>query len=89
MDIYGAAMAVDEPEDEDAYFEGLQMLIDSGMAWQLQGRVGRAAMDAIDSGRCLLGVEGHTDYYGNHIPSRTEVQPGTKGSVEYALGRAT
>lgn len=62
----------------------LQQLIDSGMAWRLEGSVGRAAMDAIERGDCVLGEEGHRDYWGNYVPSRHEVQPGTKGSVEYA-----
>jgi hypothetical protein len=64
--------------------EQLQALIDSGMAWHLEGAVGRAAMDAIENGDCILGPEGHRDYWGNYVPSRDEVQPGTKGSVEYA-----
>ena len=62
----------------------LQELIDSGMAWRLEGSVGRAAAAAIEDGVCVLGVEGHRDYWGNYVPSRSEVVPGTKGSVEYA-----
>jgi hypothetical protein len=62
----------------------LQALIDSGMAWRLEGSVGRAAHDAIEAGVCILGEVGHRDYWGNYVPSRYEVQPGTKGSIEYA-----
>ena len=62
----------------------LQELINSGLAWKLEGSVGRAAMAAIEAGECVLGTVGHYDYYGNYIPSRYEVQPGTKGSYEYA-----
>ena len=62
----------------------LQTLIDNGMAWRLEGAVGRAAMRAIEAGECVLGEEGHHDYYGNYVPSRHEVEPGTKGSAEYA-----
>lgn len=62
----------------------LQALINSGMAWRLEGSVGRAAMDAIEAGICVLGEVGHRDDWGNYIPSRHEVQAGTKGSVEYA-----
>lgn len=62
----------------------LQALINSGMAWRLEGSVGRAAMDAIEAGICVLGEVGHRDYWGNYIPSRHEVQAGTKGSIEYA-----
>lgn len=62
----------------------LQELIDSGMAWRLEGSVGRAAMRAIEDGECVLGEVGHKDYWGNYVPSRYEVEAGTKGSVEYA-----
>jgi len=49
----------------------------------LQGSYGREAMAMLESGECILGETGHRDYYGNYIPSRHEVQAGTKGSVEY------
>lgn len=62
----------------------LQALIDNGAAWRLEGSIGRAAMEAIEAGECVLGPEGHYDYWGNYVPSRHEVVPGTKGSVEYA-----
>jgi hypothetical protein len=41
-------------------------------------------MAAIEAGECMLGEQGHRDYWGNRVPSRYEVEPGTKGSVEYA-----
>ena len=61
----------------------LQELINSGDAWRLEGSVGRAAMDAIRAGECVLGESGCRDYWGNYVPSRHEVQPGTPGSIEY------
>lgn len=67
--------------------ESYQGLIDSGMAWRLEGTVGRTAMDLIEGGYCTLGPVSHKDYWGNRIPSRTEVKPGTKGSVEYVEAR--
>lgn len=72
-----------ECETRDEEIAALQELINSGAAWRLEGAVGRAAMDAIRSGECILGETGHRDYWGNYVPSRTEVQSGTKGSVEY------
>ena len=60
-----------------------QRLIDDGTVWQLPGSYGRTAMDFITAGACMLGPEGHRDAYGNYVPSRFEVQPGTKGSPEY------
>ena len=62
----------------------VQHLIDTGMAWRLEGHVGRQCMAAIEGGYAVLGKEGHTDYWGNYVPSRDEVVPGTKGSIEYA-----
>lgn len=55
MDTYTAAMIADgaiEPESEDQAIEAWQYLIDTGLAWQLQGRIGRAAHDLIEAGIC-------------------------------------
>ncbi len=68
---------------KEEVIEGFQGLIDSGDAWRLEGSVGRTAMAMIESGQCMLGEESHTDYWGNHVPSRFEVKAGTKGSREY------
>ena len=77
----------DEDATADEQVEAYQALIDSGSAWRLEGHVGRTAMQLIENGDCILGEEGHSDYYGNYVPSRTEVEPGTKGSIEYARER--
>ena len=61
----------------------IQGLIDSGMAWRMEGSIGRQCMAAIEAGRAMLGPEGHYDYYGNYVLSRYEVEPGTMGSPEY------
>lgn len=68
-------------EQEHAY--AIQRLINGRTAWRLEGSYGRAMMDMINNGYCLLGREDTRDAYGNHIPSRTQVQQGTKGSYEY------
>ena len=70
--------------DDQEYYASLQRAINGGM-WSLQGSYGRAMMQAISDGWCLLGTESFNDYYGNRIPSRTEVKEGTKGSPEYVL----
>jgi hypothetical protein len=62
----------------------IQNMINTGMAWRLEGSIGRACMAAIEEGEAVLGHEGHRDYWGNYVPSRTEVRPGTFGSVRYA-----
>lgn len=77
----------DGPDDEWGQYNWLppmQELIDTGQAWLLEGHVGRQCMECIESGECTLGEKGHRDYWGNYIPSRYEVEPGTKGSIEYA-----
>jgi len=66
------------------YYLGLQRAINSGM-WGLQGSYGRAMMGAIESGHCMLGTKSARDYYGNGIPSRNDVQPGTKGSYDFVI----
>lgn len=67
----------------------LQQLINTGDAWRLEGSIGRAAMGAITAGECMLGEEGHRDYWGNYVPSRYEVEEGTKGSESYCVERAS
>lgn len=39
-------------ESEEEVIELFQHLIDCGWAWQLQGRIGRTAMDLIRAGLC-------------------------------------
>lgn len=53
----------------------------------MEGSFGRAAMNMIRAGMCALGKEGYRDYYGNYVPSRTEVKEGTKGSEKYCKDR--
>jgi hypothetical protein len=69
-------------DQEKADLSELQGWIDSGVAWQLEGAVGREAMRCLADGRCFLPKERHRDYWGNVVPSRDDVQPGTKGSLE-------
>lgn len=72
--------------DEYDYYESIQKTINGGM-WGLQGSFGRTMMDAINAGRCVLGRNRAKDYYGNVIPSRDDVEEGTKGSVQYVVDR--
>jgi hypothetical protein len=64
-----------------------QRLINKGLAWHLEGSIGREAMRQIEAGNCVLGRKGHFDYWGNYVPSRYEVKAGTKGSIQYAVER--
>lgn len=68
-------------------FKEAQELVNSGMAWKLEGSVGRGCMEAIEAGAIMLGEEAHFDTYGNRVPSRHEVQAETKGSPEFVEKR--
>ena len=69
-------------ETEEDYFLSIQRAINSG-SWGLQGSYGRAMMDAIQGGQCLLGRAVFHDYWGNQIPGRDNVKAGTKGSYDF------
>lgn len=62
----------------------LQSLIESGEVWKFEGAMGRAAMAALESGECFLPDHATFDYYGNRLPARSELKPGTKGTLENA-----
>ena len=65
-----------------------QNLIDTGMAWKLEGSIGRECMRLIEAGVCMLGPTGHRDFWGNYVPSRYEVAPGSMGSQDYVEAHA-
>lgn len=62
----------------------MQKMIDSGLVWKLEGAMGRAAMDALRMGMCVLPPEVQSDYYGSPIPSYPLVAEGSPGSVGLA-----
>lgn len=72
-----------EDATEEEVLAGYQELVNTGVAWHLEGHVGRTAMGLIESGKIMLGLIGHHNYWGSYIPSRYEVPPGTVGSQEY------
>ncbi len=57
-----------------------QELITTGAAWRFKGSVGQSAMTLLRSGICELGEKGHRDFWGNYIPSKSEVRPNTMGA---------
>jgi hypothetical protein len=63
----------------------VQEQINSGMAWKLEGSVGRFAMEMLEAGVCMLPKERKIDYYGNTVPSRDDLKPGTKGTYQNAV----
>lgn len=74
----------DEDATEDEVLDTYQTLVNNGMAWKLEGHIGRTAMDLLEARKIGLGEEGRYDYYGTYVPSRYEVQAGTKGAAEFA-----
>lgn len=75
---------VEEVDSEEEYFAAMQRHVNSGM-WMLQGSHGRTMMQAIENGDVLLGHKAARDYWGSRIPSRDEVQAGTKGSYDFVV----
>jgi hypothetical protein len=64
----------------------LQELIDSGLAWHLEGFMGRQAADALRDGAAVLPGTRYQDYWGNTVPSYQDVRDvaGSAGSVANA-----
>jgi hypothetical protein len=54
MDTYTAVQIIegDVTAEEEDIIDAYQSLIDSGVAWQLQGSIGRMAASLIESGYC-------------------------------------
>ena len=57
-----------------------QEQINSGTIWKFEGSVGRFAMRMLEIGVCMLPLKTSVDYYGNKIPARNKLKPGTKGT---------
>jgi hypothetical protein len=68
-------------QKEYGYSE-VQELINSGMAWKLEGSVGRNAMQMLEYGYCMLPKIDRFDTYGNTVPSRDKLKAGTKGTYK-------
>ena len=46
-----------EPESDEQYIQAWQQLIDTGLAWTLQGFFGRTASAMIQSGVCYMPIK--------------------------------
>ncbi len=63
MNLYDAALHMDEGGTDEEILEAMQVLVDTGAAWVLQGRIGRQCADAIRAG-LIRGPQ----------PARTQVE---------------
>jgi hypothetical protein len=52
INAIGIAEGYIESENPEQYYAAWQQLIDSGLAWSLQGWFGRRAIELIDEGFC-------------------------------------
>jgi hypothetical protein len=50
----GIAEGFVECDSEEQYYAAWQYLVDTGLAWQLQGWFGRTAMQLVDAGKIRL-----------------------------------
>jgi hypothetical protein len=52
----------------------VQELVDSGLGWQLEGRVGRIVIAALQAGAVVLPPHRVKDYWGVTVPSYRNVR---------------
>ena len=60
----------------------MQEMINTGQCWMMEGYTGRQAMTALRIGACMLPLEPKVDFYGQRVPSRTELKAGTPGTFQ-------
>lgn len=66
-------------------YDKMQNIITTGAVWHMEGSMGREAMHLLEMGACFLPTKPRWDYYGNRIPSRGELQQGTKGTIQNSI----
>lgn len=59
--------------DEDT-IKMFQAMINDGSVWGLQGHYGRTAQALIEAELCKHATVRHKDYYGNTLPSKSDVK---------------
>ncbi len=70
----------------DGHNAEVQELVDSGLGWRLEGRVGRIVIAALRDGAVVLPPHQVKDFYGVTVPSYRDVEDevGSPGSVANA-----
>ena len=62
FDAIMIAEGAEQVESEEQYLEAWQILIDTGMAYQLQGWFGRTANQLIEEGHCTAPTTNNQPY---------------------------
>jgi hypothetical protein len=62
-----------EEGNEEEVIAAWQYLVDTRMAWRLQGSFGRTASSLLEQGIIKYPKKKTTDFYGNPIPTRNDV----------------
>ncbi len=71
FDLVGAIMNFESGQlDDDGVIELFQHLVDTGMAWSLQGSYGRAAKQLLDQGLIRPANSDKKDAYGNTVKGK-------------------
>jgi hypothetical protein len=81
----------EEDVSEEEHILSIQRRINDGSIWLFEGSAGREAMALLEAGYCMLPKHATRDYWGNYLPARDELKPGTKGTwqnVERRMGRS-
>jgi len=63
----------------------IQNMINDGSIWKMESSISKNAMNYIEKGICMLSLESASDLYGNKVPSRNELEKGTKGTYQFSL----
>ena len=87
MNALDAIMTAQNPDSLEEQAVAMQIAINNGTAWQMEGSFGRAAMRMIEDGVCMTGRETRHTIYGSPIPSRFSLQGGTKGTEDFCRVR--
>jgi len=72
----------EKQKEHECYW--MQEMVTNGAAWFMEGSIGRVAMAGLTTGEFFLPEVGCRDFYGNYVPSRDELEPGSKGTLDNA-----
>ena len=64
----------------------VQRQINDGTIWR-EDATSRLALQFLEQGLCLLPEKPYRDNYGNKVPSRGSLKPGTIGTWSYVVAR--